>query len=179
MNLLVISTSLNPESKSATLAGYIYKNLKRTANNIQFLDTRILGLPICAGSSSMDNPSVQKLQAAISEADGVLMGCPIYNYNVGATAKNILELGGRLAWRNKVVGLLFTAGGERSFASVIPFIGSLLLDFQTIIIPKYVYSTQGICEDNNENSDIADRLDTLTRDLIKYTRAFHNINEQS
>ena len=47
----------------------------------------------------------------VAAARCVLLAAPVYNYDVNAAAKNLVELTGR-AWEGKVVGLLLSAGGR-------------------------------------------------------------------
>ena len=180
MKLLTISTSLNPNSYSLTLVKQAYEVLKENNNNVKFLDIRTLNLPICDGALVYQMKVTQKLQKLILESDGIIMGCPIYNYNSAASSKNVLELGGKIAWQNKIVGLIFTAGGNNSFATTMSLAGSLIIDFKVLLIPKYVFATQNDFISSKEaKKEIKNRINYLANDLQNYTQAFQSIVSKS
>ena len=56
-------------------------------------------------------PGSKKLSATIEGADGILIAAPVYNYDVAAATKNMIELTGS-AWEDKIVGFLCAAGGH-------------------------------------------------------------------
>jgi len=76
----------------------------------------------------------------VGRADGILLATPIYNYDVSAATKNLVELTGK-GWEGKVAGFLCTAGGQGSYMSVMALANSLMLDFRTVIVPRFVYAT--------------------------------------
>ena len=65
---------------------------------------------------------------------------PVYNFDINAAAKNAIELAGRQL-ENKVAGFLCSAGGQKSYMSVMAVANSLMLDFRTVILPRFVYAT--------------------------------------
>src|SRR5438034_11602701 len=85
-------------------------------------------------------PGSKKLSSAIESADGILIAAPVYNYDVAAAAKNMIELTGS-AWENKIVGFLCAAGGTASYMSVMAYANSLMLDFRCVIILRFVFAT--------------------------------------
>ena len=70
----------------------------------------------------------------------MIVAAPVYNYDVSASAKNMIELTGN-AWEDKMVGFLCAAGGMSSYMSVMAYANSLMLDFRCVIIPRFVYAT--------------------------------------
>jgi len=80
------------------------------------------------------------MTAAVARADAIILAVPIYNYDVNAAAKNLIELTGE-AWRDKVVAFLCAAGGHGSYMSVMALANSLMLDFRCLIVPRFVYAT--------------------------------------
>ena len=69
-----------------------------------------------------------------------MIATPIYNYNVSSSAKNLVELTGK-AWTDKVVGFLCAAGGRGSYMGCMGLANSLMLDFRSLILPRFVYAT--------------------------------------
>ncbi len=89
---------------------------------------------------------------------------PIYNYDVNAAAKNLIELTGR-AWTNKVVAFLCAAGGQGSYMSVMPLANSLMLDFRCVIVPRFVYATG---EHFDDDGRIDDSITRRTHELCHF-----------
>src|SRR5204863_3376940 len=82
---------------------------------------------------------VDSLTKQIKSADAILLAAPVYNYDVNAAAKNLVELTGS-AWEGKTVGFLCAAGGHGSYMSVMSLANSLMLDFRCLIVPRFVYA---------------------------------------
>ncbi len=163
MKPLVIICSLNPSSRSALLAEHAVDVLKQSAPDTRLVDLRQTALPICDGGASYQHENVAPLAAMISEAPLILLAVPIYNYDVNAAAKNLIELTGR-AWTNKVVGFICTAGGQGSYMSIMPLANSLMLDFRCLIVPRFVYATG----DHFESDEPADEQVLLrTKELCE------------
>ncbi len=146
MNPLVISCSLNPTSRSARLALHALDTLRVLAGGAELVDLRRTDLPMCDGGEAYRHENVASLAAKVSSAGPILLAVPIYNYDVNAAAKNLIELTGR-AWTGKVVGFICAAGGQGSFMSVMSLANSLMLDFRCLIVPRFVYATGEHFED--------------------------------
>lgn len=171
MSFVVISCSLNPESRSRILALRAAELLQSKGVESEFVDLRTNVLPACDAQSCYDDPSVQEMTAKIAAAEGVLLATPIYNYSASASVVNLVELTGR-AWTEKVVGFLCAAGGAYSYMSVMSLANSLMLDFRTIVIPRFVYTDETAFDGNNINApEIEARLDELASALIRVGRA--------
>ena len=139
MKALVISCSLNPDSNSYHLARQAVADLLAAGTEAELVDLREHRLPVCDGETCT-NASVAELATKVRSADAVLLAVPIYNYDVNAAAKNLIEHTGG-AWRGKVVGFLAAAGGHASYMSVMSLANSLMLDFRCLIVPRFVYAT--------------------------------------
>ncbi|HEY3756804.1 MAG TPA: NADPH-dependent FMN reductase [Opitutaceae bacterium] len=138
--ILLVSTSLRSGSHSRILAGAACRALESAGHPVEMLDLRETPLPLCDGGAAYRDPNVTRLRAQIEAVDAVLLALPIYNYDVSAAAKNLIELTGD-GWENKVVGFLCAAGGSSSYMSVMSFANSLMLDFRCVIVPRFVYAT--------------------------------------
>ena len=59
-----------------------------------------------------------------------------------------------------------------SYMSVMAFANSLMLDFRTMIIPRFVYATGRSFEgDDLKDKEVAERIGELAAELIKFTKA--------
>src|SRR3954465_2749998 len=145
---LLISTSGNAESNSRIMGRAAFDQLEKKQVDCEWIDISALELPLCDADKCYLNPAAQKLQKTIDAADGMIVAAPVYNYDVSAAAKNMIELTGS-AWEDKVVGFLCAAGGMSSYMSVMAYANSLMLDFRCTIIPRFVYATGDAFEDNS------------------------------
>src|SRR3989442_15534397 len=107
-----------------------------------------MALALCDADKCYDMPGSKKLSSAIERADGILIAAPVYNYDVAAAAKNMIELTGS-AWENKIVGFVCAAGGVASYMSVMSYANSLMLDFRCVIIPRFVFATGDAFDGDN------------------------------
>ncbi|HEY2801500.1 MAG TPA: NAD(P)H-dependent oxidoreductase [Chthoniobacterales bacterium] len=168
---LVVSTSGNPVSKSRQMGEIAFASLQAAGVDCAWLDLAEMDLPLCDAGACYGVPAAQQLSAAIGAAEGVLVAAPVYNFDVSASAKNMIELTGRV-WRDKVVGFLCAAGGETSYMSVMAYGNSLMLDFRCVIIPRFVFAT-GAAFDEEALIDtrIIERIEQVAAELIRFTKA--------
>lgn len=171
MAYLVFSCSLDPESHGLILSRRVTDLLRDKGVEADLVDLRDMDLPACDGDTCYDDPNVGRLSARIQGAQGALIATPIYNYQASATAKNLIELTGAV-WTKKVVGFLCAAGGRASYMSIMGLANSLMLNFRSVIIPRFVYAE----DDAFEGGAIADpvveeRLDELAATLVLFSEA--------
>jgi FMN reductase len=138
---------LNPASRSRVLAQETFKLLSEK-HQTEWLDLREIELPQCDGDAAYSHPHVKTVTNKIRNATCILMAVPIYNFDAGAAAKNLIELTGK-AWEDKTVGFLCAAGGRSSYMSVMGLANSLMLDFRCLIIPRFVYADGSAFQGNH------------------------------
>src|SRR5436305_9553790 len=169
-NYLVVSTSGNPDSNSRRMGEAAFNWLKKAEVNCEWLDISKLDLPLCDADTCYNDPAAKNISAAIEKADGIIMATPVYNFDVSAAAKNMVELTGS-AWEDKVVAFLCAAGGMASYMSVMSFANSLMLDFRCLIIPRFVYATGDSFDgDKITNTKIARRIEQVVAELVRVTK---------
>lgn len=170
-NYLVISTSGNPDSNSRRMARAALAHLQNKKVKVEWIDLRDLDLPLCDADKCYLNDGAQKLNRAVESADGILVAAPVYNYDVAASAKNMIELTGS-KWEEKVVGFLCAAGGTSSYMAVMAYANSLMLDFRTVIVPRFVYATgEAFHGDELKDKKIIARVEQVADDLVRFTEA--------
>lgn len=165
---LVVSCSLSPASRSALLAERLVQEIEALDDAVELVDLRKLELPLCDDDLCYQDENVVAIRARIRAADAVAIATPIYNFEVGGATRNLIALGGR-AFRDKVVGFLCAAGGQRSYMSVMTLANSLMLDFRSIIVPRFVYAT-GSAFDGDAVTDetLLERLRELAQSLHRF-----------
>src|SRR5438132_8656545 len=116
-------------------------------------------------------PAAQKLNQTIESTDGILIAAPVYNYDVAAAAKNMIELTGS-SWEEKIVGFLCAAGGNSSYMAVMAYANSLMLDFRTVLIPRFVYATGDAFKgDQIVDKKVLTRIEQAADELVRFTQA--------
>jgi len=166
-HVTIIATSLNPESKSQLLAAKLAGILETRNVPTTTVDLRELDLPLAGAPGCWEGQEVATLNAAVAQASHVVFATPIYCYDVNAAAKNVIELVGR-GFTDKVVGFVCTAGGQGSYMSVMGLANHLMLDFRSVIVPRYVYATgEDWGEDGEPADEIVGRLEMLCDDMAR------------
>ena len=165
---LIISCSLNPNSKSRIMADYANEVY---CKNVKLIDLQKLQMPLCDGKSCYDDPIVNILKREIQKASSVLLAGPIYNYDLNAASKNLIELTGS-AWNDRLVGFICAAGGKTSYMSPMILANSLMLDFRCIIIPRFVYADKSCFSNGNISDDVKKRIEELVDASIELSKSF-------
>ncbi|MBX9804505.1 MAG: NAD(P)H-dependent oxidoreductase [Alphaproteobacteria bacterium] len=179
---LVISCSLNPDSRSAILAKGAFDYLKSHGQDVELLDLRDYKIPLANGheQSAYDDPQVKVIHERIAKAKGIIIAAPIYNNSVGAVAKNLMELTTHAhktiltgkAWENKVVGFMGTSGGPGSRWAFMPFLNSLTIEASVVVVPNFVMATGGDFNDKKQpNEETQKRIEELSQNIVRFTTA--------
>ena len=167
MRCLILSTSLNPTSRSAGLAAAAHEAVEALGVPAGALDLRDAPLPLCDGGACYADPAVGEASAAIAAADLLLVALPVYNYGVNAATKNLLELTGK-AWEGKTVGFLCAAGGRVSYMAVMGFANTLMLDCRCLVLPRFVYADPESLEaDGTPTPALRQRIDALAAEGVR------------
>ncbi len=172
MRFVVVSGSLSPQSTSAALARAAEARILGLGHECDFVDLREHDLPLCGSPGCADHPAVASLAARFRDADGALLAAPIYNYDVNAALKNLVELVGR-SLSEKVVGFLLSAGGQAAYMAPLGLANSLMLDFRCIVLPRFVYALGKSHFNEGGVSDpaIKGRVDELAGQLVRVSGA--------
>lgn len=168
MTVLVLSCSLNTESRSRHLATMAADRVRAHGAEVDLMDlAEGPPLPLCDGGTTYEHPSVVAAIPRLQAASAILLAVPVYNYDVNAAAKNLLELTG-YAWRGKVVGFICAAGGQGSFMAPMSFANSLMLDFRCFILPRFVYAPfVDVADKEFGEAAIARRVDELAAETVR------------
>ena len=168
---LVVSSSGNPSSNSRKLGRLALHYLQKAKTDCSWLDLAEMGLPLCDADACYAHPSAKKLSLAVAEADGVIVAAPVYNYDVSASAKNMIELTGS-AWENKIVAFLCAAGGMGSYMSVMAYANSLMLDFRCVVVLRFVFATTDAFDDDTvTDAKVTRRIEQVAAELVRFATA--------
>ena len=171
---LVISTSGNPDSNSRRMGRTAFQHLQKKKVDCDWIDIREMDLPLCDADQCYGMPGSKKLSASIEAADGILIAAPVYNYDVAAATKNMIELTGS-AWENKIVAFLCAAGGHASYMSVMAYANSLMLDFRCVIIPRFAFAISNAFDGERISDEkITERIKQVADELVRFTKALRS-----
>ncbi|GAA0522084.1 NADPH-dependent FMN reductase [Deinococcus depolymerans] len=153
MKFTVLSTSLDPESRSAWLCALAAAQLRAQGHEVTFLDLRTDPLPpfdnVQGPGGCYAHPNAARYHAAVAGADGVFLGVPVYNWGLGSGARALVELTGSSdaarglhgAWFDKPVTFLVSGGLDHGYLSHGAFAFGLMVDFRCVVNPHFVYAT--------------------------------------
>ncbi len=173
MNVLILGCSLNPGSSTQILArdaAEIFRSLGVPVDVFDLRERPLALYGVETKDASLD-ANAAAVTAAVRAADAIVFAVPIYNYDVNAAAKNVVEHVGS-ALEGKLIAFLCAAGGSASYMSVMSLANSLMLDFKCLVVPRFVYSTGECFRDGKiVSSDIATRLRKLCEEVVRLGRA--------
>jgi len=148
-----------------------FQYLQKARVDCSWLDLAEMDLPLCDADACYAHPAAKKLSKAVDAADGVIVAAPVYNYDVSASAKNMIELTGS-AWEDKIVGFLCAAGGMSSYMSVMAYANSLMLDFRCVVIPRFVFATGDAFDDETvTDGKVTKRIEQVAAELVRFATA--------
>ena len=164
---LIISGSLNKNSKSRKMAILAKNFFKNKSASIELLDLVDYDIPLCDGDECYNDKVVKKIKDKILKADSILICGPVYNYDLNAVLRNLVEVTSS-AWTGKLVGFICAAGGKNSYMAPIALINNLMLHNRCLIIPRFVYASSSDFSKNILiNNDIINRIEQLVGEAIK------------
>lgn len=166
--ILVVSTSLSSDSNSRLLAQEAVRVLLADGHAASLLDLREYPLPLCDGGPSYGHPNVAAVDGKLRDAGAIIIATAIYNYDANAAVKNLIELTGSRR-ENKAVGFLCAAGGLSSYMSIMSLANSLMLDFRSVIVPRFVYATgDAFGAGAITDPEVAERVAELARTTARF-----------
>lgn len=177
MKVAILNANLAPGGKPAHLADILAALLAEAGHEALPIHLSERDLPACDGFHCYRDERTIALTAELAEAEALVLVAPVYNYDLNAAAKNLIELTGT-SWKDKAVGLVCTAGGEKSYLSPLGFLNSLSVDHRCLVSPRFVYVARSDFSVDNTlpaDSDILVRLRFLVAELPILARAASEI----
>ena len=167
MKIGIINSNLIPGGKLTHLVETLASEFEASEHETDCIELGELDLPACDGRSCYADPKVIALTERLAGSDAIVIASPVYNYDLNAAAKNLIELTGS-SWKSKTVGVVCSAGGERSYLSPVSFINSLGVDYRCLVSPRFVYAARSDFQEDNtlpDESPVRERLQFMAREL--------------
>ena len=167
MKITVLGCSLDPKSRSQVLAVESVNIMKDAGHHVTLIDLReIGGIPSFDNNRAFEDPRYELLHRTISDADGVVLSTPVYNWGLSSVTKALIELTGATgdhsrssAWFDKLVTFICAGGLPHSYMAYGSIAQCMMLDFKCIINPHVAYATERDWSATGELSgDLAARL---------------------
>ena len=180
VKIVGIAGSLRPDSYSQFALQVAAQKLQALSAEVEILDLRQLQLPFCDGSKAYPQyPDVTRLQAAFSQADGIVLVSPEYHGSVSGVLKNALDLMSFEQLSGKVAGFISILGGQ-SNSNALNEMRIIMRWVHAWSIPEQVAIGQAWQAFNPEgkltDDKLSKRLDEFASSLIENTRKLRGIN---
>ncbi|CEI80597.1 MULTISPECIES: NADPH-dependent FMN reductase [Oceanobacillus] len=147
-----------------------YIEKEHTGVEAEMLDLKDYDMVFSDGRSYKDYTGDTKiLLEKIMQADGILLGMPVFQASIPGTLKNLFDLLPMDAFRNKVVAIIATAGTTKHYLVPEQHLKPILHYMHAWVIPKYVFvEEKDYTNYVISNQNVIDRLNKLSDDLIHY-----------
>ncbi len=166
--ILIIKSSLKPDSLSAKLADNAIEMLKQEKDiAIEVLDLREVKLEFCDDRDLENyNEDMQKAYKQVGAADGYLIAMPVYCYSMSGVLKNFLDICCE-GMNKKPFGLLIASGGLRGTYSAAGDVSKVLM-YEALALPIPCKPVNVSDEIEIISADTQERLQKITKTLIEY-----------
>jgi NAD(P)H-dependent FMN reductase len=165
--IVVLNAGLAPGGQTQILTQAALDGVRHhggAGKHLDVQDQRILPY----GEEGSDG--AERIRTGLAQAEGIIICFPVYNFNMNATLKSVIEHCGP-ALTGKVVGLMATAGGRFGYMSVLSVVQSLMFDLRAWIVPRQVYAvTEDFDEGRIISGDVTRRVDQLAQDTTDMAR---------
>ena len=161
---LVISSSLNPDSKSYKICKMVTKLLEKKGIEVELLDVRDYEL----GHTFRTTPDMQKITDKITTADNFIIGMAVYSYSINDSLKSVLdncfeEVNG------KKYGIVCAAGGEKSYLATQHLTQVCANEWRMIQLPRVVYTSGKDWADGElVSADVSERVELFVNEFIGF-----------
>lgn len=170
MKLLGLSGSLTPRSKTLIAVEETLHAAESLSGHVhtECVNLRDLELEFCDGRDpKLYGGDTGRLIKKIAQADGLIVGTPIYRGSYTGALKNVLDIIPADALKGKVVGLIATGGTYHHFLAIEHQLKPLFGFFQSHIVPEAVYAHDAHFENKVlVDGEIKQRLHELARNVI-------------
>ncbi|PLZ93032.1 NADPH-dependent FMN reductase [Fischerella thermalis CCMEE 5198] len=180
VKIVGIGGSLRADSYSQIALRLAAQRIEALGAEVEILDLREMQLPFCNGEQEYpDYPDVQKLQHAVSRADGLILATPEYHGSISGVLKNALDLMSFEQLSGKVTGLISVLGGQPN-SNALNDLRIIMRWVHGWVIPEQIaigqawkaFSPEGKLLDEK----LAQRFDQFAQSLVDNTRKLREVS---
>lgn len=180
MKIVGISGSI-VGTKTRTAMDYTMKAIKEkySETEMAFIDLAEYDIQFSDGRNYLEYEGDTKyVTQTIMEADAIIIGTPIFQASIPATLKNIFDLLPEKAFRDKVVGMLVTAGSPKHYLIAEQQLKPILAYMKAQIVQTYVFiEEKDFYRKEIINDDVFFRINRLIEDTVVLAEAYTKIRE--
>lgn len=171
IRVVAVSGSLRPGSYTRMALDIVLRGAKELGADIHLIDLNDYDLIFCDGRD--DYPEgVTRLREDVKQADGIILGTPVYHGGFSGVLKNALDLMGFEQFEGRVVGLVGVAGGRAGAGSALAGLRSIGRGLHAWVVPEEVSvsSAYAVFDDagNVKRNEIEERLLDLGRQVARF-----------
>lgn len=174
--IIAICGSLRDGSKTRIALNEALEEAQRHGASTELVDLREYYLPAYGWDDAVnDAGDAPELRQVIDDADGIILGTPIYHGSYSSVLKSALDYSGRDEFAGKTVGMIAVAGGQfptkglEHLRNVCRHINAWVLPLE-VGIPN---SSSTVGEEQITDDAIAQRVRELGKQVVLYA----NIDE--
>ena len=140
LHMVGISGSLLPGSCTRMALDIALQGAQHAGASIQLIDLRDYELPFCAGKIGEleHSEDVVRLRQALQQAQGVILGTPVYHGSFSGVLKNALDAMGFEEFEGKIIGLVGVSGGALGAADALTGLQVVSRSLHAWVIPQQV-----------------------------------------
>ena len=113
-DIVLIQTSMNPESKSAKVVEKMAQYLDQKGISYEIIDIREYEIEMCDGRKiNQYSQDVQNVYNELENAQAYVIAYPVYNNSYSGATKNLLDIMSK-AMENKICGLVSVSASPSS-----------------------------------------------------------------
>ncbi|WP_405174617.1 NADPH-dependent FMN reductase [Paenibacillus sp. FSL H8-0261] len=147
--------------------------------DVELIDLGDYKLEFSDGRSYMDYTGDTKVVLKkIMAADAYIIGTPVFQASIPGTLKNLFDLLPVNGFKDKVIGIVVTAGSSKHYLVAEQQLKPILSYMRAVVVPKYVfieekqYDRKVIVDD-----EIIFRLNRLANELVNTTNAMQQVKQ--
>ncbi len=178
--LMAMAGSMREASVNRRLLKAAARMAEREGAEVETVDLRDLDLPPYDGDAEAAGglpPGAERLKAAISAADGLLLVTPEYNHSIPGTFKNALDWasrGGGRVYEGKAVALMGASPGAYGAVRAILHLRQVLAAVGAWTVPGMVAlprAADAVDEQGDlKDAQIGGQMEALVKKLIAHAR---------
>ncbi|GGP10717.1 NADPH-dependent FMN reductase [Oceanobacillus neutriphilus] len=171
MKIIGISgTTIGSKTKIAVEEALHYIQKEYAEIDIELVDLKDYNIVFSDGRPFQEyTGDTSRLIKKIMEADGFLIGAPVFQASIPGVLKNVFDLLPMDAFRNKIVGIVTTAGTAKHYLVPEQHLKPVLHYMHAWVLPKYVFIEE---KDYTNyivtNPNVIERINKLSDELIYY-----------
>ncbi len=171
VRLVVIQGSLSSDSRTSIVIQEAVKTLEEKGIEHSVIDLRNLELEFCDGRTIENyNQQIQDAYHMVEQADGYIIGMPVYQYTIAGPLKNFLDLVNN-AMKYKAVGLIVNSGGIRSYLAGADMLKIFAYELWTVVVQPTIHTfTKDFQEGKLINEKAIEKMPLMIENLLRYSK---------